>query len=85
MHVNAIPKIHEKLVLIDESVFWEGSLNPLSYWDNTERMTGWQGVEKVRSVVTSHRLDDCFACREESLDDELDKLFGNIMARKFLA
>lgn len=82
VHVNTIPKIHEKLVVIDECVFGEGSLNPLSYRDTTERMTRWQGVEKVRSVVTSHRLDNCYACRKESLDDELENVFGNIMAKR---
>lgn len=81
-HVNTIPKIHEKLVVIDENVFWEGSLNPLSYKDTSERMTRWQGAEKVRSVITKHRLDDCFACHKESLDDELQNLFGSIMVRR---
>lgn len=68
--------------MIDEDIFWEGSLNPLSYRDTSERMTRWQGIEKVRSVIANHRLDNCFACREVSLDEELQNLFGGIMTKR---
>jgi transcriptional regulator with XRE-family HTH domain len=77
VHVNYVPKIHEKLVTIDESVFWEGSLNPLSYRDTSERMTRWQCGEKVRSVMVRHNLSRCLTCQENSLVGDIQLVFGN--------
>jgi len=79
VHVNKVPKIHEKLVTIDESIFWEGSLNPLSYRDTSERMTRWQCSEKVRSVMRKHNLTKCMMCRERLPAGDLKKIFGKIL------
>lgn len=78
VHVNEVPKIHEKLVTIDESIFWEGSLNPLSYRDTSERMTRWQCSEKVWSVMIKHDLR-CSVCKEVSLLDDIQVVFGKII------
>lgn len=62
VHVNLRPAIHEKLVVIDESIFWEGSLNPLSYRDSSERMNRWVETGKVHQVVARHGLQTCSQC-----------------------
>ncbi len=82
VHVNAVPKIHEKLVIIDEYVFWEGSLNPLSYRDTFERMTRWQCAQKVRNVMIEQNLSWCAACRETILEGEVKSVFGKIIRKR---
>jgi len=62
IHVTLRPKIHEKLVVIDEEVFWEGSLNPLSHLDTSERMNRWYDRAKVREAIRSHDLYGCLKC-----------------------
>lgn len=64
VHVNLVSGIHEKLVLVDENIFWEGSLNPLSYRDTTERMTRWDSRHKVLGAIIMHGLDNCSHCLE---------------------
>ncbi len=81
IHVNLIPKIHEKLVVIDERVFWEGSLNPLSYRDTLERMTRWQCGEKVRSAMNKHNLSKCKMCKQLLLGSTIQSVFGQIIHR----
>lgn len=82
VHVSKVPKIHEKLVIIDEQIFWDGSLNPLSYRDTTERMTRWESREKVLSVVAKHNLNKCVICREALPKGDLQTVFGNIICRR---
>ena len=82
VHLNAVPKIHEKLVVIDEHIFWEGSLNPLSYRDTSERMIRWQSRQKVLSVMTKHNLNKCLVCLSNSLPGDIHKMFGEIIFRR---
>ncbi len=82
IHINKVPKIHEKLVVIDENILWEGSLNPLSYFDTSERMTRWQCSEQVRSALTMHNLTNCSFCLEALLVGNLRFIFGNVIARR---
>ncbi len=82
IHVNQVSRIHEKLVVIDENIFWEGSLNPLSYRDTTERMTRWQCREKAREAIAMHNLMNCSMCQKDSLTGEIQKIFGGIIARR---
>jgi phosphatidylserine/phosphatidylglycerophosphate/cardiolipin synthase-like enzyme len=37
IHVNLRPKMHEKLIVIDDCILWEGSMNVLSWFNTTER------------------------------------------------
>jgi DNA-binding Xre family transcriptional regulator len=61
-HVTLFPKVHEKLAIIDETIFWEGSYNILSHLDTTERMNRWTSRGKVRQAIEMHRLHDCEDC-----------------------
>ena len=50
--VDLRTKIHQKVVVIDESVLWLGSLNPLSFTEHTqELMVRMQGEESAREVL----------------------------------
>lgn len=62
VHVTFRPDLHEKLAVIDDCVFWEGSLNILSYRNTKERMTRWESLGKVEEAVRSHHLDRCEIC-----------------------
>jgi DNA-binding Xre family transcriptional regulator len=62
VHVTLRPRIHEKLIVIDESIFWDGSLNVLSHNDSTERMTRWNCREKVVEAINRHKLYACLTC-----------------------
>lgn len=56
------PKIHEKLVIIDECIFYDGSLNTLSQSETSERMNRWESREMVREAIAKHKLDTCDHC-----------------------
>ena len=50
--------MHEKLVFIDDSVLWQGSLNPLSFSSTQEIMERRESRDIVRDYVRVLRLDD---------------------------
>jgi DNA-binding XRE family transcriptional regulator len=62
VHITTRDLIHEKLAIIDEKIFWEGSLNILSHSNTSERMTRWQSRGKVMEAINSHNLGLCDAC-----------------------
>jgi hypothetical protein len=51
-------KMHEKLVFIDDSIVWAGSLNPLSFRDTQEIMERRFSREVVQDYEKTLRLDD---------------------------
>lgn len=62
-------RMHEKLVLIDDDVLWQGSLNPLSYSATQEVMERRRSREIVRDYARVLRLDellDAYRKRETS-------------------
>lgn len=61
-HVNLRKAIHEKIVVIDDQILWEGSLNILSHFDSSERMNRWFDRDAVHSAVTKHKLSSCEQC-----------------------
>jgi len=61
-HVTIRPGPHFKLVVIDEEILWDGSLNMLSYRNTEERMTRWFSRAKVIEATKRHKLDQCQAC-----------------------
>ena len=71
-------RIHEKLAVIDDKVFWEGSLNILSHNQSNERMNRWSNSRALREALISHKLDSCGDCRKRgsmkqfSRDSECD-------------
>lgn len=82
VHVNTLRGIHEKLVLIDESVLWEGSLNPLSHSNISERMTRWECHQKVREAAFQHNLDKCSSCLLTSPQGNIQKIVGNFICTR---
>lgn len=54
VHVVMLKLIHAKIVLIDDEIFWDGSLNVLSHYNATERMTRWNSHEKVLEAMRTH-------------------------------
>lgn len=64
VHLNEREKIHEKLMVVDNKILWEGSLNILSHYDSLERMNRWVSGEKVREAVKTHKLDECGSCTQ---------------------
>lgn len=63
VHVNMRPRIHEKIIIIDEAIAWEGSMNFLSYLDTKERINRWVGRDCVDEMIINHALDTCEICR----------------------
>lgn len=78
IHFNMRDRIHEKLAVIDDKVFWEGSLNILSHNQSNERMNRWSNSRALREALISHKLDSCGDCRKRgsmkqfSRDSECD-------------
>ncbi len=69
------PKIHEKIVTIDEHILYEGSLNTLSQSDTSERMNRWHSRDMVREATKKHHLDTCDHCIARRLSsDDLEHL-----------
>lgn len=66
VHVTLRREIHEKIVVLDERIGWEGSLNPLSHDGTKERFNRWQCKEKIAEIIASHLLDTCRICRNIS-------------------
>lgn len=64
VHTTIIPKVHEKLIVIDAEIFWDGSLNPLSHRDTSERMTRTVDPDVVQDVLKRHKLGRCETCAE---------------------
>ncbi|HEY9785186.1 MAG TPA: helix-turn-helix domain-containing protein [Candidatus Obscuribacterales bacterium] len=62
VHVNFRPYIHEKLVIIDDVIAYDGSLNTLSQRRTSERMTRWKSRLKVREIMDTHKLATCESC-----------------------
>lgn len=62
VHVTIRPDIHEKLIIIDEMIFWEGSCNSLSQAGSYERIPRWISRNKVLEAIESHGLLDCRMC-----------------------
>ena len=49
-------RMHEKLVFVDDSILWVGSLNPLSYSDTQEVMERRESTEVVKDYSSTLRL-----------------------------
>jgi hypothetical protein len=64
VHVTLKPAIHEKLAVIDETVFWEGSLNYLSHRRTSDRINRIANREILREGIAMHGLDRCKTCQQ---------------------
>ncbi|MBX9695932.1 MAG: helix-turn-helix domain-containing protein [Cyanobacteria bacterium] len=70
LHVTLRPGIHEKMAVIDEAVFWDGSLNILSQSRSSERMTRWTSISRLKHAIELHELDKCEQCSNAILTGE---------------
>ena len=71
MHVTIRKEKHEKLIVIDHEIAWDGTLNLLSHRKTSERNTRWTSARKAEEIIASHRLYDCQECM---LDEGLSLL-----------
>jgi hypothetical protein len=62
IHVELREKIHAKLLLIDEELLWEGSLNFLSHFDASEHLRRTVSRADVQEVIQRHLLRSCQKC-----------------------
>lgn len=62
VHVTMRKQIHEKLAVIDTEIFWDGSLNILSWSNTKERMTRSTDPAKASAAIALHKLDMCSPC-----------------------
>jgi hypothetical protein len=67
VHVNMRESIHEKLAIIDNHIFWDGSLNILSHFDTKERVTRWDSTVEAKAATAMHKLDTCNRCAANEL------------------
>jgi hypothetical protein len=58
------PKMHEKLMFIDDHIVWAGSLNPLSFSDSREVMTRYDSRAVVEDYAGAMALDKILALYE---------------------
>jgi DNA-binding XRE family transcriptional regulator len=61
-HVTLRRSVHEKLVVIDESILWEASLNLLSHRDTHERVNRFCGRIHAEKAIKKHNLYACEVC-----------------------
>ena len=58
------PKMHEKLVFVDDHIVWAGSLNPLSFSDTQEIMTRYDNRAVVEDYTGALAVDAVLAVFE---------------------
>jgi DNA-binding XRE family transcriptional regulator len=63
VHVTLRPFEHTKLAIIDHGIIWDGSLNILSYYKSSERMTRWYDPTRACQAIRQHQLDACPECQ----------------------
>lgn len=66
VHITFKKKIHEKIAIIDNEIFWEGSLNILSHFDTRERMTRTIDSNLVEHAMLSYQLGACETCSDRT-------------------
>lgn len=64
IHVTFRQEIHEKLVVIDEHILWDGSKNVLAQGKSSERMNRFTNRQRVIDAVIDHKLADCSDCQK---------------------
>ena len=80
-HVSLISKVHMKFAILDESVFYEGSLNILSHNNTLEGMRRFSSVSETRKKIRQERFLQCSSCdtskSERSFNDAPGQICGN--------
>lgn len=63
-HVTLRKKVHQKIIVLDGQVLWEGSLNALSDIDSSNNMRRWNSIFEVKRMTELHDLKNCKTCQE---------------------
>lgn len=69
IHVSFRKEIHEKLIVIDEHILWDGSNNILAAGISSERMNRFASRQRVIDALKDHQLLNCTDC--DTLFEEL--------------
>lgn len=81
-HVIIRPKVHVKFAILDEAVFYEGSLNILSHNDNFEGMRRFNSVAETRKRIRQERFLNCSLCAKLKADNNLDHVHRQLQAQR---
>jgi DNA-binding XRE family transcriptional regulator len=84
-HITLRKDIHEKMLVIDSNIFYDGSFNVLSHYKTTERMTRFVSVDMVRSNVAKYGMNECSRCFPKPptrVNSQLIETLGQTIARK---
>jgi len=71
IHVTLRPKMHEKLIVIDDRILWEGSMNMLSWFNTTERYRRFSDRAEVAHAIEKHKLLPCRHCVVPTISEVL--------------
>ncbi|MBX9668836.1 MAG: helix-turn-helix domain-containing protein [Candidatus Obscuribacterales bacterium] len=83
VHVNSIPRMHEKVAILDDTILWEGSLNILSQNDSSERMRRIVDLEEV--IKAKQEMVVCSICRkliDRRLASNVESLLRQLVAMR---
>ncbi len=72
VHVNLVPNVHNKLVIIDYRWLWDGSLNFLSSNPKSnisERANRYDDVIHTMAAYAHHNLERCNTCETKAKKD----------------
>lgn len=64
VHVTVREFIHEKLIIIDDRIHWDGSCNYMSHSVTTDRIHRWTHLDEMLEAIETHELDGCLECKE---------------------
>jgi DNA-binding XRE family transcriptional regulator len=62
IHVNVRQGAHDKLIVIDGSTLWTGSLNVFSHYQSSETMDRFELRERALKAITERRFYACADC-----------------------
>src|SRR5262245_23857302 len=64
VHVNLLPKIHQKIIVIDYSILWKGSINVLSNDPTRKKETVERETDlfKATNAFYSFNFETCSIC-----------------------
>ncbi len=90
VHVSCRPGVHTKVIIVDEEILYDGSLNSFSHTTSSERMTRWEDRDMACQAMLMHELNLCDPCRSYGFnipdsEDEVDhdrRLIGIIVRQR---
>jgi hypothetical protein len=62
VHVTLLKRVHVKIIVVDEDIYWFGTMNILSHFDTIEEMQRSRNRLKVEDAIRKYRLDLCSPC-----------------------